>query len=162
MVHRFRLAAPVYAEIVRDLGQMDEVLAHVDARFADLAEPVGALHVKAFSRRHRRKALAGPLETLHVQIGQLGLRVESVDMARTAFHHQEDAGLGSGPQMRPLGGQRATLAREQVAERDAAQGRAERIQEAAPGVAHCLGLSHPHDAPCPPSLIRDRIRFGFL
>ena len=54
----------------------------------------GAFDVVAFAAGHVASEFVLPHKLLHVPLGQLGLRIECIEMARAAFHEEADAGFG--------------------------------------------------------------------
>src|SRR5262245_25926308 len=85
---------------------MLEAITHPHSRLPGTAKAERTLDVIALAAGHLRREFVLPLEFLHVQVSQFRLGVEGVDVARTAFHEQADAGLGLRLMMRRPGSQR--------------------------------------------------------
>ena len=79
------------------------MFADFHARLACLAESERALDEVALSGFHGGcEFILLAQELGHVELIQLGLRVECVDVAGTATHEQKDAGFGARSMMRGL------------------------------------------------------------
>ena len=134
MVHAVHGAAAEEANVIRDFRKVRPVVRHVRAALAGFDEFEGALHIVALAALHRGGLLILADEFLEVHLCQHGLGVESVDVRRSALHHQEDDVLRLRGQMAILGRERIFLRlfAEQGGECDTAEARAQAIEEAAP------------------------------
>src|SRR5947207_14725439 len=94
MIYAFGLRASLDTKIVRALRQMRKVFANIHSGLSRLAKFERALNEVALAARHGRSKFALPHEFLHVEFGQLRLRIERINMARAALHQQKNAGLG--------------------------------------------------------------------
>ena len=97
MVDGFRLETAVEAHVIHAVGEIAELGIDLDAKVARSAELERTPDEIPLAGIHARFELVALLDELgHVQFGKLGLGVEGVDVARAAFHEQEDAILGLG------------------------------------------------------------------
>ena len=96
MIHRIDLTTAIEAKFVRYFAQMLPWLAHPRAALAMLRKLERRLHIVALSALHRRLHLPFPGELFEMKLLQHRLRIEAVDVARPAFHHEKDAVLRFG------------------------------------------------------------------
>ena len=137
MVHRGGLQAPVEADVVHAVGKVAQFGVDLDPQLAGAAELERAAHEVALASVHARLELVALLDELRqVEVDQLGLRIECVDMARSALHQQEDATLGLGHMVARPRGQFARLGAvlvQQPRECDGTEPHAGVVQQLAPG-----------------------------
>ena len=97
VVDGLRLEAAIEADIVHAVGEIAELGVDLYAELPRPAELERTPDEVPLAGVHARFELVALLDELgHVQVGELGLGIEGVDVARAAFHQQEDAVLGFG------------------------------------------------------------------
>ena len=139
MVDAVDLAAAIEAEIVGDAGEVGPVRRHVGAALAGLVERERALDVVAFAALHCGFLFPLAGEFLEVEAREGGLRVEGVDVRRAAFHHEKNAVLRFSGEVAGARRERIDFlgraggGRKQSGKCDAAEVRAEAVEEIAPG-----------------------------
>src|SRR5262249_12559473 len=99
MIRTLADSAAVEADVVHAPGKLLEMLADLDARPAGFAELERAADEVPRAAFHLRGELVLTDELRHVQAGELRFRIESIEVAGTALHGEEDAGFRLGGMM---------------------------------------------------------------
>ena len=98
------LATAVEAHIVHPFLKMLPFCRDIRPAFARLKKIEGTLDKVALARGHGAFLFSASIELLQVALGQFGLGIESINMGRPAFHHEEDTTLCLGRVMHSLQG----------------------------------------------------------
>ena len=96
VIDRIGLATPIPANMVGDVRQINKVFGHIGSRISNPSAGKWTLHEITVSLRHGGELVASSLELLEMEFRQLRFRIESINMAGTALHGQENARLGLG------------------------------------------------------------------
>ena len=137
MIHAVDLTTAIETQVVGDLGEVFPIGRHVGAALADLMEIEWTAHVVAFATFHGGFLLPFAGELREVHLVEHGLRIEGIDVRRTALHHEENAVLGLGRKVRRFGRERVGLIRgggalrQHGGERDAADTGTETVNKIA-------------------------------